>query len=184
MINQLVGKRLELLHELVPAAMSVARLTNPDNSSSRSVVELAQAAARALGLHLVVVSARSEAEFEPAFATLVQQGVGGVDVSADPLFTGHREQIIALAARHAVPAIFAYREAAEAGGLISYGSDVLDTYRKGGVYVGRILKGEKPGDLPVQQPTKFELVINLKTAKTLGLNVPASMQQLADEVIE
>jgi putative ABC transport system substrate-binding protein len=184
MIDELIGKRLELLHELVPAAMSVALLRNPDNGGGVETVSRAQDAARTLGLRLLVVHARSEGEFEAAFANLVQQGVGGVDVSADPVFTGHREQIIALAARHAVPAIFAYREAVEAGGLISYGSDVLDTYRKGGVYVGRILKGEKPADLPVMRPTKFELVINLNTAKALGLTVSNQMQLLADEVIE
>ena len=184
MIGELFGKRLEMLHELVPAAMLVARLTNPDNSAYLASGDLEQATARRLGLHLLMVHARREDEFEAAFATLVQQGAGGLEVSADPLFTGLREQIVELAARHAVPAIFAYREAVEAGGLISYGSDVLDTFRKGGIYVGRILKGEKPADLPVMQPTKFELAINLKTAKALGLTVPPSLIARADEVIE
>jgi putative ABC transport system substrate-binding protein len=149
--------------------MLVARLTNPDNSAYLASGDLEQATARRLGLHLLMVHARREDEFEAAFATLVQQGAGGLEVSADPLFTGHREQIVELAARHAVPAIFAYREAVEAGGLISYGS-TCSIPSEGGIYVGRILKGEKPADLPVMQPTKFELAINLKTAKALGIH--------------
>jgi putative tryptophan/tyrosine transport system substrate-binding protein len=182
MIGELSGKRIELLHELVPAAMSVALLFNPDSSSS--LPERSQAAANTLGLHLLMLQARSEGEFEAAFAALVQQGAGGLSVGADPVLTGHREQIIALAALHAAPTIFPYREAVEEGGLISYGANVLDTFRQGGVYVGRILKGEKPADLPVVQPTKFELVINLKTAKAIGVTVPPALLARADEVIE
>jgi len=182
MIGELSGKRLELLHQLVPAAMSLALLSNPDQPGGS--LGGSQAAASALGLHLLMLKARNEGDFEAAFTTLVQQGAGGASVGADPVLTGHRAQIIALAARHGVPAIFPYREAAEEGGLMSYGSDVLDTWRQGGVYVGRILKGEKPADLPVMQPTKFELLINLKTAKALRLTVPDKLLALADAVIE
>jgi putative ABC transport system substrate-binding protein len=182
MIGELAGKRLELLHQLVATAMSLALLSNPDQPSQSTGTS--QAAADALGLRLLVLPVRSEGEFEAAFATLVRQGVGGVSVGADPVLAGHREQIIALAARYAVPAIFAFREAVEEGGLVSYGADVPDVFRQGGAYVARILNGEKPGNLPVMQPTKFELLINLKTARALGLTVPDKLLALADAVIE
>ena len=173
-----------MLHELVPAAMLVARLTNPDNSAYLASGDLEQAAARRLGLHLLMVHARREDEFEAAFATLVQQGAGGLEVSADPLFTRLREQIVELAARHACPRSIAYRECGRGRRADQLWERRADTFRKGGIYVGRILKGEKPADLPVMQPTKFELAINLKTAKALGIQVPPSLLARADEVIE
>ena len=142
------------------------------------------AAAPGLGLHATVLGASAADQIDEAFATIVQQQIGTLYVSADPLFFAQRAQVAALAARHAVPAIYADREIAEAGGLISYGASRSDAYRQAGVYVGRILNGERPGDLPVVLPTKFELVINLKTAKALGLEIPPSLLALADEVIE
>jgi ABC-type uncharacterized transport system substrate-binding protein len=177
-------KRLELLHEMVPAATSIAVLFN---SSYRAIVgnpSLPRNAARSLGLRLEVVDASRQSDIEPAFAKMAQQRVDAVMVTVDPLFRSHVDQVVALAVRHAIPAMFPSKEAVKAGGLISYEPVEADLVRQMGVYTGRILKGEKPADLPVQLPTRFELVINLKTAKALGLDVPAKLLALADEVIE
>jgi putative ABC transport system substrate-binding protein len=177
-------KRLELLHEMVPAATSIAVLFN---SSYRAIVgnpSLPRNAARSLGLRLEVVDASRQSDIEPAFAKMAQQRVDAVMVTMDPLFRSHVDQVAALAVRHAIPAMFPSKEAVKAGGLISYEPDQADLVRQMGVYTGRILKGEKPADLPVQRPTRFELVINLKTAKALGLTVPKTLLVRADEVIE
>ena len=185
-LNVEVGpKRLELLHEVVPSATSMALLVNPTNPSiaepsSRGV----QAAARALGLQLHVLHASSEREIEAAFATLVKLRVGGLVIMPDQFFLVRNEQLAALTVRHAVPSVHLFRRFAAAGGLMSYGSDEREYYRLVGTYVGRILKGEKPGDLPVQQTTKVELIINLKTARALGVTVPPTMLARAEEVIE
>ena len=157
---------------------------NPDNSNADRIIRDVQEAARPKGVQLVILRASTESEIDAAFANLVQLDVGALVVTADPFFNGRREQLVALAARHALPAIYEYREFPAAGGLISYGPSLTGMWRQVGIYAGRILKGEKPADLPVQQPTKFELVINLKTAKALGLTVPASILARADEVIE
>jgi putative ABC transport system substrate-binding protein len=172
------AKRLELLRELVPAATLIGMLTNPNN------VRDEQAAARAVGQRVLVLTATAERDIETAFAAFVQQQVGAISVDADAAFTARRDQIVALAARYGIPAIYPWREYTEAGGLMSYGTNIVDSYRQIGVYTGRILKGEKPADLPVMQPTRFELIINLKTAKALGLTVPQTLQVAADEVIE
>jgi putative ABC transport system substrate-binding protein len=180
----IAAKRLEMLHELVPAATQIAVLVNPTNPAGEALLREAQVAARALGVRLSVLNASSESEIDGAFATLVGQRADALLVSGDNLFTTHRDRIIALAARHAVPAIYQFREFAAAGGLMSYGASVTDAYRLLGVYTGQILKGEKPADLPVQQATKIEMIINLKTAKALGLTMPTSTLLRADEVIE
>jgi putative ABC transport system substrate-binding protein len=177
-------KRLQLLRELVPTATIIAGLINPSNTSARAVLSNLEEAARALGLRIHVANANSERDFGPAFATFAQQGVRALLVAADPLFTNRRDQLVALAARYAMPASFSFREFVAAGGLMSYGPSITDGYRQAGVYTGRVLKGEKPADLPVIQPTKFDLIINLKTAKALGLTVPLTLQYAADEVIE
>jgi putative ABC transport system substrate-binding protein len=183
--GELVPKRLELLHEVVPTASKIALLVNSsDPAISQVDIQGAQAAARRLGFEIIVVDARSESEIDQAFAIAVQQAAAALYVGSDSLFSNRRAQIAALSLRHALPAISEQREAAAAGQLMSYGSDSAVLYRQAGVYVGRILKGEKPADLPVVQPTKFELVINLKTAKALGLTVPPSILLRADEVIE
>ena len=181
---ELTGKRLQLLHELVPGATRFATLHNPTSPVSQFAIAEAQAAARSLGLQLLVLNASTESDFEPAFATLVQQQAAALYVSSNPLFQNRHQQIVALAARHRVPTIYANHEAVAAGGLMSYGSPRADNYRLAGNYTGRILKGEKPADLPVQQPTKVELHINMKTAKTLGLTFPTALLVRADEVIE
>jgi putative ABC transport system substrate-binding protein len=182
--NLLAAKQLEVLHETVPKATVVGFLVNPDNPNAAADTAEVQAAAAALGLGLVVASARAEHDIDTAFATVVQQKAGALLIGADPLFGIRRDPIAALAARHALPAIFIARDFAVAGGLMSYGPDQVDAYRQAGIYAGRILKGEKAADLPVVQPTKFELVINLKTAKALGLEVPPMLLARADEVIE
>jgi putative tryptophan/tyrosine transport system substrate-binding protein len=175
---------LELLRELVPSATVIGFLVNPTNPTSESQTSDVQAAARAHGIELLILNASSERDLDAAFTSFVQQRVNAIIIGADSLFLSRRDQLVGLAARHALPAIYYLREFADAGGLISYGASITDAYRLTGGYVGRILKGEKPADLPVQQTVKFELAINLKTAKALGLTVPLIMQMTADEVIE
>jgi len=177
-------KRLELMHELVPTASTIALLLNPTNTVAETQTKDLQAAARTLGLELHVLHATTEREFEPAFADLMRLRAGGLVIGTDGFLVSSSEQLAALTLRHAVPAIFQYRAFVEAGGLMSYGGSVTDSYRLSGIYSGRILKGEKPGDLPVQQATKVELILNLKTAKALGLTVPLPLLGRADEVIE
>ena len=182
---ELGPKRLELLHELVPTATIIALLANPTNPTNAETQSIdVQAAARTLGLELHILHARSEHDFETVFATLLRLRAGGLVIANDGLFLSRAEQLGALTLRHAVPAIFQHREFAAAGGLMSYGGSSTDPYHQAGVYTGRILKGEKPADLPVQQSTKVELILNLKTAKALGLTVPLSLLGRADEVIE
>jgi putative ABC transport system substrate-binding protein len=182
--NALTGKQLELLHELVPNAAVIGFLVNPNNpilaeSDTRNVL----AAARTLGLQVHILHAGTDRDFDTVFATLVQLRAGALLIDGDGFFNSRTERLAALATRHALPAMYQLREFAGGGGLISYGASITDAYRQGGIYAGRILKGDKPADLPVIQPTKFELVINLKT-KALGLTVPLIMQMTADEVIE
>jgi putative ABC transport system substrate-binding protein len=184
MNTELTGKRLQWLHELVPGATRFAMLQNPTSPGSQFAIAEAQAAARTLGVELLVLNASSESDFEPAFATLVQQKAAALYVGANTLLTNHHQQIVALAARHRVPAIYPHHAAVAAGGLISYGSPSAENYRLAGSYTGRILKGEKPADLPVQQSTKVELHINMKTAKALGLAIPTALLVRADMVIE
>jgi putative ABC transport system substrate-binding protein len=181
---ELIGKRLQLLHELVPGATRFATLQNRTSPVSDSSIAEAQAAARSLGLQLLVLNASTESDFEPAFATLVQQRAAGLAVNSYPLFQNRHQQIVALAARHRVPTIYAHHEAVATGGLMSYGSPMAENSRLAGNYTGRILKGEKPADLPVQQPTKVELHVNLKTGKALGLTFPTALLVRADAVIE
>ena len=178
------AKRVELLHELVPSAAVFAMLVNPKSSQAETQLRDFQAAAHSLGRGQVVLEASTEQDLDTAFSTLVQQGGNALAVSADPFFLSRRDQIVTLAARYRVPAIYEWHEFANIGGLISYGVSLTDAYRQAGAYAGRILKGEKPSDLPVMQPTKFELVINLKTAKALGITVPQTLQVAADEVLE
>jgi putative ABC transport system substrate-binding protein len=181
----LVPKELELLHELVPMARIMAMLVNPgDAAIAEAETRDALSAARTLGLELHVLNASTEHDFDAALANVIQLRAGGLVIANSALFTSHSSQLAALAARHAVPAVYKGREFAAAGGLMSYGSDITDSYRIAGVYTGRILKGDKPADLPVQQATKVELIINLKTAKALGINVPNTLVGRADEVIE
>jgi putative ABC transport system substrate-binding protein len=177
-------KRLELLHELLPAATTIGLLLNPTNAGAEIQSKDLPAAARTLGLQLRIVHASTEHDFDPAFATLSQARAGGLVIGTDGFLVSQSAQLAALAVRHALPAIFQYRAFVTAGGLMSYGGSVTDSYRLSGVYTGRILKGEKPADLPVQQATKVELIINLKTAKTLGLTFPITLLGRADEVIE
>jgi putative ABC transport system substrate-binding protein len=182
---EVVPKRLELMRELVPTATNMALLINPTSPTSAEFeTKYAQAASRALGLKLHVLNASTESEIDAALATLGQRGINALLIGSDVFFFDHRGQIVALAARHSIPTTYDRREFATAGGLISYGASILDLYRQVGVYVGRILKGERPANLPVMLPTKFELSINLKTAKALGLTIPSSLLARADEVIE
>ncbi len=182
--GELTAKRLELLSELVPRARVIALLVNPNVSNVERVIRDVQEAARTKGLQLHVLKAGSESEIDTAFASLVQLHADALVVSADPFLSNRREQLVALASRHAVPAIYAWREFAASGGLISYGPSLRAAFGLIGIYVGKILKGAKPSDLPVQQPTKFELAINIKTAKSLGLTVPPTLLAQADDVIE
>lgn len=178
------AKRLELLRQLVPKATAIVVLTNPDTPDAGAERRDVQAAALAIGQQLIMLDARNSNDIETAFATMVQRGAGALLAGAGSFLFSNREVLVALAARHAIPAIFTQRETAVAGGLMSYGPSNADAYRLVGVYAGRILKGERPGDLPVMRSTKFEFVINLKTAKALGIEVPDRLLALADEVIE
>jgi putative ABC transport system substrate-binding protein len=182
--GQIGPKRLELLHEVVPAATIIALLINPNNPAAETQSTELQPAARTLGLQLHVLRVNAERDFDAAFASLVQLRAGGLVIGADAVFNTQSEQLAALALHHAVPTIFQFREFAAAGGLMSYGDSSTEPFRQVGVYTGRILKGEKPVDLPVQQSTKVELIINLKTARALGLTVPQLLLGRADEVIE
>ena len=181
---EMMPKRLELLTELVPQARVIALLVNPDEPRTEGLIRDMQEAARTKGVQLPILRASTEREIDSAFTALVQLQAGALVLGPDPLFSARREQLVALASRHAVPAISAWREMTAAGGLISYGPSIAALLREAGIYAGRILNGEKPADLPVQRPTLFELVINLKTAKALGLTVPPTILDLADEVIE
>jgi putative tryptophan/tyrosine transport system substrate-binding protein len=180
----LPAKQLGILHELVPAAKTIAVLINPNNANAERDAATVQEAARAIGVQILVTRATVESDFETVFATIAAERAGALLANSDVFFTSRRDQIIALAARHALPVIAPWREFPLAGGLISYGPSISAGYRQIGIYAAKILNGAKPADLPVVQPTTFELVINLKTAKTLGLNIPLHLQQLADEVIE
>jgi putative tryptophan/tyrosine transport system substrate-binding protein len=184
MAPELISKRLELISELVPRAGVIALLVNPNNSNTERIIGDMQEAAHTKGVQLRVLKAGSESEIDAAFASLVELHAGALVVGGDPFFESRREQLVALAARHAVPAIYQWLEFAVAGGLISYGASLTALYRQVGIYAGKILNGAKPANLPVQQPTTFELVVNLKTAKGLGLTVPPSILARADEVIE
>ena len=180
----LVAKLLGMLHELVPKASIIAVLRDPNGADVESQSRDLEEAARAIGRQILMVNAANEREFHAAFAKVVQAGAGGLLIGATVFFFSQRRQLAALAARHALPTVYSLREYAEVGGLISYGPSQSDAYRRAGVYVGRILKGEKPGDLPVEFGTKFDLVINLATAKAFGVEIPPSLLALADEVIE
>lgn len=177
-------KRLELLREVVPKATIMAMLVNQGNPSTELERRNVQAAAQAVGQQLTILDVDNEREIEEAFATALQRGAGALLVGPGAFLNSNRERIVALAALHRLPTSFAWREAAEAGALMSYGTSQTDAFRQAGVYAARILKGEKPGDLPVLQPAKFELIINLKTAKTLGIDIPLSLLRSADEVVE
>src|SRR6516225_7053407 len=177
-------KRLGLLHELIPNATTIAMLVNLDYPSGAAEVQDVQAAARTLGMDIGVFNTPREQDIEPAFAALVEQKPAGLLVADDPFLQAQRDRVVRLAAHHQLPAIYYVRDFVDVGGLMSYGPDIEDAYRLVGVYTARILKGEKPGDLPVLQPTKFDLVINLKTARTLGLDIPPMLLATADEVIE
>jgi putative tryptophan/tyrosine transport system substrate-binding protein len=177
-------KRLELLHQLAPKAMVIGLLVNPTNPRSERVIQQIEEAARTLGLSLHVLKAVTEDELDNVFTRLVQLGIGALLVAQEPSYHPWRRQIIALASHHVIPTMYGVRDYPVAGGLVSYDASTIDSFRQVGVYVARILKGEKPADLPVLQPTKFELVVNLKTAKGLGLTMPDKLLALADEVIE
>jgi putative tryptophan/tyrosine transport system substrate-binding protein len=180
----LAAKRLELLRELLPNAATIGMLVNPANPDSDFEMRDIQDAARILGRHIHTLTASSDADFDGVFATLVNQQIGALIVASDPYFSGRRGRIVALATRHGIAAIYERREFPDAGGLISYGHHRRDAYRQLGIYTGRILKGTKPADLPVLQPTRFELVINLNAAKALGIEISPKLLALADEVIE
>jgi putative ABC transport system substrate-binding protein len=183
-LTALAEKRLQLLHELLPKAELIGLLINPTSPVAEPQTREAQAAAHVLGVKLTVLNAATENDFNQVFTSLAQQRADALFVSADPFFASKREHLVALAAQYAMPTTYEFREFVEAGGLMSYGTVLSDGYYKGGNYVGKVLKGTKPADLPVEQVNKFELVINLKTAKTLGLTVPDKLLALADEVIE
>jgi putative ABC transport system substrate-binding protein len=176
--------RLGLWHELVPQAATIGVLLNAKLQTADSQLRDLQQAAAAIGLQIHVLRASTDSELDAAFETVTQQRIAALAVTADPFFDTRRDKLVALAASHAVPTIYQFREYAVAGGLMSYGNDSIDAYRQAGIYTGRVLKGANPADLPVMQPTKFEFVINLKTAKALGLDVPPGLSSMADEVIE
>jgi putative ABC transport system substrate-binding protein len=180
----LEAKRLGLLHEMVPMATTIAVLVNPNYSPAEHQLQDVREAAGRLGVQLVPLHANTDSDFDPVFASLIQQHARALLVCASPFFYSRRQQIVLLAARHAVPAIYEWREFTEAGGLMSYGTNISDAYHQVGVYAGRILKREQPADLPVMQSTRFEFVINLTTAKALGIEVPPNLSARADEVIE
>jgi putative tryptophan/tyrosine transport system substrate-binding protein len=182
--SELSAKKLGLLHDLLPQVTVIAAMLNPTSPSAERQAKDLQTAGRALGLQIHVVHASNGQEIEAAFNTFTRQNVGAAIIGADPGLYAWRDQIVALAARHAIPAVYEIREYVDAGGLMSYGTNVKDAYRLAAIYVGRILKGEKPADLPVMQETKFELVLNMKTAKTLGINIPDNVLSLVDDVIE
>jgi putative tryptophan/tyrosine transport system substrate-binding protein len=182
--STLMAKRLEFLREVAPNANVIAMLMNPDNLNYRVDVEAAESAARGLGRQTILAHAKSPAEIDVAFDTIAQKRAGAVLVASDPMFLGQRDRLAALAIKHALPVVSWTREFVVAGGLLSYGTSILWMYREAGIYAGRILKGAKASDLPVMQPTKFELVINLKTAKALALAIPQALLLRADEVIE
>jgi len=184
LVEALEPKRLGLLHELIPRADVIAVLVNPNSPTAEARSRELHEAARAIGVQILILNVGDDRELEPAFTTLVHRGAGALLVTADPFFMVKREQFVALAAHHAIPAIYFFREFASAGGLMSYSTSLPDAYRQTGIYVGRVLKGAKPADLPIIQPTKFEFVVNLKTAKTLGLTFPPGLLAIADEVIE
>ena len=178
------AKRLELMRQLVPQATSIAMLVDPGGPDAEAVLQDAQAAAKATGLQFMSVNVGNDREIERAIAAFVERKASVLQFGSGAFFNSHRERLVALAARYKVPAVYNWREAVATGGLMSYAASITDAYRQAGIYAGRILKGEKPGDLPVTQPTKFEFVLNLKTAKALGLEVPDRLLALADEVIE
>jgi putative tryptophan/tyrosine transport system substrate-binding protein len=180
----LAAKQLEILHELVSKAKVVAFLINPENANAARDATTVQEAARLLGVRVIVMRSSTKNSFDDIFSSLIREKVGGLLVNADVFFTSERDNIVALSARHGIPTIYAWREFCEAGGLISYGPSLAGAYRQCGLYIGKVLSGTKPSELPVIQPTKFELVVNLKTAKTLGLTVPPTLVARADEAIE
>jgi putative ABC transport system substrate-binding protein len=180
----IIAKRVELLHELIPTARTIGVLFNPDNSDAKDIIRDIRVATDSLGITPVLLSARQEREFDDVFATLARQRVPALLIAGDRLFTAGRIQLAVLAARHAIPTLHNDREYTAIGGLITYGPDIVDAYRQVGVYTARILKGQKPADLPVMQAAKFELIINLKTAKALGVEIPPKLLALADRVIE
>ena len=183
-LTELNAKKLGLMRDLLPHLQAMAALLNPTSQNADPQSKELQAAGSALGLHIDIFNASSESEIDAAFIAIAQQRLGALVVGNDPFFLGRREQLVALAARHAIPVVYDVREFADAGGLMTYGTNLKNAYRQAGVYVGRILKGEKPADLPVLRSTKFEFVINLKTAKALGLTFPPGLLAIADEVIE
>ena len=182
--SQLAAKSVQLLKELRPAATLIGYLVNPSNPAAHLYAEEASNAAKALGIAVHILNASTESNLGEAFASLAKADAGGLVVPAEPFFDSQRDRLVALAARHAIPAIYGLREYAVAGGLMSYGASLPDSYRRAGIYVGRVLKGEKPADLPVQQATKYDLVLNLKVARALGLTIPPMLLARADEVIE
>ena len=182
--SALSAKRFSLLHEFVPGAGTIGYLTNPTNPSMRLEVEALQEAAKSFAVEVKIFNAINDQEIEAAFTELSAQHIGALLVAGEPFFDSRRAFIVGLATKHSIPASYSWRENVALGGLFSYGTDLADSYRRAGIYCGRILKGEKPADLPVMQPTKFEMAINLKTAKSLGLNVPPALLTGADEVIE